>query len=154
MQEPAMRALEEATAAAFVNGGATHGAESGEPAKTKPAARRSPSRDTATSATAAEAQPVPFADGLADLLRLQDEWRERIALAAHEQLSFVTTTGRELLAAGEAIAAEPELGRRWELYWAQALHQLERSLEHSSRFVQVLGGIGDPMAAGPRRRAG
>lgn len=151
MQESAIRALEEATAAPFVNGGATHGAESGEPAKTKLTGRRSPSKDTAT---AAEALPIPFVDGLTDVLRLQDEWRERIALAAHEQFSFVTTTGRELLAAGEAIAAEPELGRRLELFWAQALHQLERSLDHSSRFVQVLGGIGDPSAAGPRRRAG
>ena len=73
---------------------------------------------------------------------------------AHEQLSYVTTAGRDLLAAGEAIAAEPELGRRMELFWAQALHQLERSMEHSTRFVQVLGGIAEPMAAGPRRRAG
>lgn len=149
MQESAIRALEGAAPTAFVHGGgAARGVRGGEPAKTRPAARHSASKETAAR------EPVPFADGFADLLRLQDEWRERIALVAHEQLSFVTTTGRELLAAGEAIAAEPELGRRLELCWAQALHQLERSLEHSSRFVQVLGGIGDPTAVGPRRRAG
>jgi hypothetical protein len=154
MQDSAIRALEEAAPAPFVNGDASHRVDGDEPAKTKPSARRLPAKETASSLPAAEAQPLPFTDGLAEILRLQDEWRERVTLMAHEQLSYVTTAGRELLAAGEAIAAEPELGRRLELFWAQALHQLERSMEHSTRFVQVLGGIVEPVAAGPRRRAG
>jgi hypothetical protein len=153
MQDSAIRTLEEAAAPAFVNGDASHRAPSDELPKHQPAAKRALPKTAPVSATAA-ASPPSIAGGLGELLRLQDEWRERVELMAHEQLGFFTTTGRELLAAGEAIAAEPEFGRRLELFWAQALHQLERSLEHSTRFVQVLGGIGGPAAAGPRRRAG
>ncbi|MGE3294343.1 MAG: hypothetical protein AB7I59_23215 [Geminicoccaceae bacterium] len=153
MQDSAICALDEAPSA-FVNEGSSHRVERDAQAKPRHPAKRSMPRTESAPRPEAEVRQLSFADGLVEVLRLQEEWRERIALMAHDQLAFTTATGREILAAGAAIAAEPELGRRMDLFWAQALHQLERSLEHSTRCMQMLGGVGDSPATGPRRRAG
>ena len=148
MQDTVMRELDEAAPPAFVNGDASHRpaaparAAAGAQACGRAAAPRSP----AAAAPAEEALPFAWPDRLGAVLQLHDDWRQRMALLAQEQLSFMAETGGELLAAGQALAAEPDPARRLELVWTQAMRQMERSLTVSSRCSSSW-----PAPAAPRR---
>jgi hypothetical protein len=151
MTETALRELDEAAPAAFVNGDATH--------RHPPArgSRRAPNAGAGRDARQRRAEPPPAAVGsvaslpatLGPLLRLHSAWRDGCSAVARAQLAFVADSFASLATTGRAIAAEPE--RRVELAWALALLQLERSLDTSSRMVETMGGIGRELldAAGP-----
>lgn len=138
-----MRELDEAAAPAFVNGAAADGRH--RPARAqartaKPTAR--PVGRSQTSAALTEAGlPLPWPTGLAALLAFHQDWHQRVTRAAQAQLAFVAEASGELLAAGQALAAEADPGRRLELAWHQALRRFEHAMDASSRLLEDLGGV-------------
>ena len=156
MTETARHELDEAAPAAFVNGDATHQHKpargpqrvpKGAPRRNLPP--REPDESTANLALMA------WPDGVEAALRLHEAWRDGIGMLAREQLAYLADAGSELVATGQALAAEPDPARRIELAWSQTVRQLERSLEASARLIEILSSSGlgmlDPGATGRRR---
>ncbi len=98
---------------------------------------------------------MAWPDGVEAALRLHEAWRDGIGILAREQLAYLADAGSELVATGQALAAEPDPARRIELAWSQTVRQLERSLEASARLIEILSSSGwgmlDPGATGRRR---
>lgn len=144
MTETATRELGEAAPAAFVNGDATHQAKPG-PVPQRVANRR-PRRDPAPAkpdeSAPANGSHVAWPDGLATALRLHEAWRDGVTMLAREQLDYLADAGRDMLAAGGALAVEPDPARCMELVCSQALRQFERSLETSARLIGILSSPG------------
>jgi hypothetical protein len=151
MQDTAMRELDEAAPPAFVNGVDTHGQRPtrAQARAAKPAARPAAARSAVALAPAEAAVPFAWSDGLATMLRLHEDWRQRVARMAQAQLAFVAEAGGEMLAVGRALAAEPDPTRRLELVCNQALRQIEHSIAVSTRVLEAWGG--DASEASDRR---
>ena len=92
-------------------------------------------------------------DGV-EAARLHEAWRVGIGVLAREQLAYLADAGSELVATGQALAAELDPARRIELAWSQTVRQLERSLKASARLIEILSSSGlgmlDPGATGRR----
>ncbi len=109
-------------------------------------ARSAPSRSAAPPTPDEDGPTFAWPDALTLASRRCDDWNRRIALLAQEQLAYCTEAGGELLATGQALACESDPGRRLELTWVLALHQMERAMAASSRLVELLTATGDPSA--------
>lgn len=144
MPNPATHEVEEAAPPPFVNGEAPHGPEVAAPAKARVAPKRVTSRHEPRGD---DLDPDAGDEGLAVWFRLHGEWQERAAQLAHQQLGYLSETGREFLAAAEAVAAEPDLARRADLLRAYGLRQLERSCDFAARCAEALGGANAPPSA-------
>jgi hypothetical protein len=160
MTETASQALAEAAAPAFVNGDATHRPEESRraPRGPKAAAPRPSARPAAAEVGGVEEACSAFVAGWATALRLHEAWCDGLAAAARLQLDYLADAARDLVAASHDITAEPDPGQRLELACAHTLRQIERSIDRSTRLVEILGdaaggGVRDG-AQVPYRRAG
>jgi hypothetical protein len=144
MTEPALRELDEAPPAAFINGDATH-----QPKVTrapKAEVRRRPPRNRPDESRSEDGSiMMAWPEGLATALRLHEAWRDGIAAIAQEQLALMTDIGRELVETGRAVAEETDPTRRVELVWSHALRQLDRSLDSSAKLVEAFSSPGRNM---------
>jgi hypothetical protein len=147
MQEPASHELPAATAP-LANGDASHAPVPRRPAPPlrKPAARRAQAPRVAPPAADAAADASAQ---LAAVFGWHDSWRERMALAAREQLAFLAASGSGLVTLGQAMAAEADHFRRLEIAWTGTQAQMERCLDLGSRLVELMAGTA---AAGEPRR--
>jgi Phasin protein len=157
MTETATHELNEAAPPAFVNGDATHRhvPARGLQRAPKTGSRREAPKRTPNGSPIASGPDLAWPDGLAAALRLHVVWRDGVTTLAREQLAFLADAGSDLVAAGQALAEEPDPARRMELVRSQALRQLERSLGASSRLIEVLASSGrdllEATAAGGQR---